>query len=66
MKLKALDIVVLRYDLPEHDMHEGELGAVVDVYEPNAIEVEFVEASGRTKALLTLDVSAVRALNDAA
>jgi hypothetical protein len=64
MKFKVLDTVVLRRDLPEHGLREGDLGAVVEVYEPDGIEVEFVTASGRTEALLTLKDSDVRAVGD--
>ena len=60
MKYKTLDTVVLARDLPEHGLRKGDLGAVVEVYEPDGIEVEFVTASGRTEAVLTLEVSDVR------
>jgi len=36
----------------------------VEVYAPDAIEVEFVTASGRTQALVTLPPSAVREVGD--
>jgi hypothetical protein len=62
--LQALDIVVLNEDLPQHGLRRGDLGTVVDVYAPDAIEVEFVTASGRTQALVTLSPSAVREVND--
>jgi hypothetical protein len=35
---------------------------VVQVYGPNAVEVEFVNGAGRTQALLTLEASDVRAI----
>jgi hypothetical protein len=38
------------------------MGTVVEIYAPDAVEVEFVVASGRTKALLTLKVSDIRAI----
>jgi hypothetical protein len=47
--------VVLARDVHEHGLREGDLGAVVEVYEPDGLEVEFVTASGRTAALLTLN-----------
>jgi hypothetical protein len=47
MKAHALDTVVLQRDLPERGLRRGDLGAVVEVYEPEGIEVEFVRASGR-------------------
>lgn len=59
-----LDTVVLERDLPEHGLRRGDLGAVVEVYAPDGLEVEFVMASGRTKALLTLRATDVRAVSD--
>ena len=64
MKFKTLDTVVLTRDLPQHGLHTGDLGAVVEVYEPDGIEVEFVAASGRTQALVTLRVDDVRGADD--
>jgi len=52
MTFNPLDPVVLVRDLPEHGLKAGDVGAVVEVYPPGALEVEFVVASGRTKALL--------------
>ncbi len=60
MKYKMLDSVVLDRDLPEYGLCKGDLGAVVEVYEPDGLEVEFVTASGDTEAVLTLRVSDVR------
>lgn len=60
MKFNELDIVVLDKDLPNEKLRRGDLGAVVQVYEPDGIEVEFVTASGRTEALLALSASDVR------
>ncbi|HUR27054.1 MAG TPA: DUF4926 domain-containing protein [Planctomycetota bacterium] len=64
MKFKPLDTVVLSRDLAEHGLRQGDLGTVVEIYEPDGIEVEFVTASGRTEALLTLKESDVRAVGD--
>jgi len=61
---KLLDTVVLDRDIPEHGLRSGDLGAVVDVHEPDGLEVEFVLASGRTQALLTLNARDVRAVRD--
>lgn len=60
MKFKMLDSVVLDRDLPEYGLCKGDLGAVVEVYEPDGLEVEFVTASGDTEAVLTLKDSDVR------
>lgn len=62
MKFALLDTVVLNRDLPEHGLRAGDLGAVVEVYGEEAVEVEFVQASGRTKALLTLRQSELRSI----
>jgi Domain of unknown function (DUF4926) len=59
-----LDVVVLNTDLPTHGLKRGDLGAVVDIYGPEALEVEFVTASGRTRALITLKPSDLREVGD--
>jgi Domain of unknown function (DUF4926) len=64
MRFKLLDTVVLDCNLPEHGLRKGDLGAVVEVYEPDSLEVEFVTASGRTEALVTLREGDVRAVAD--
>ncbi len=46
--IRELDTVVLLRDLPETGLRVGDLGAVVMVYGLEALEVEFVTASGRT------------------
>jgi Domain of unknown function (DUF4926) len=46
--IHALDVVVLTRDIPAHGLRRGDLGAVVEVYGPESIGVEFVAASGRT------------------
>jgi len=65
MEYSLLDTVVLNHDLPEHGLKLGDLGAIVEIYEPDGLEVEFVTASGRTGALLTLSVGDVRHVADA-
>jgi hypothetical protein len=54
MKFALLDTVVLNRDLPEHGLRAGDLGAVVELYGADGVEVEFVQPSGQTKALVTL------------
>ena len=55
MIYKLLDTVVLDRDLPEHSLRNGDLGAVVQVYEPDGLDVE---------ALATLNVKDVRPVQD--
>ena len=61
---KLLDTVALTRDLPKAGLRRGDLGAVVEVLTPEAFEVEFVAASGRTQALLTLGIDDVRHVGD--
>ena len=64
MKFRPLDTVVLERDLPVYRLKRGDLGAVVEVYEPDGLEVEFVTVSGRTEALVTLNAADVRPVAD--
>jgi hypothetical protein len=61
---RELDTVVLVHDLPDAGLHSGEVGAVVHVYAPDALEVEFVTSAGTTAALLTLSAHDVRIARD--
>jgi hypothetical protein len=64
MAYAVLDTVVLARDLAEQGLRAGDLGAVVEVYPPDGVEVEFVQASGQTKALLTLKAADLRPVAD--
>jgi uncharacterized protein DUF4926 len=64
MNFKQLDTVVLDRDVPESGLRKGDLGAIVQTYEPDGLEVEFVTASGRTQAVVTLRLLDVRAVMD--
>ncbi len=56
--------MVLTKDLPDYGLRSGDLGAIVQAYEPDGLEVEFVTASGRTQALITVSRGDVRAVRD--
>lgn len=60
MPFKILDTVVVIADLAAHGVRRGDVGAVVQVYGPEAVEVEFVTASGHTQAVLTLGSNQIR------
>jgi hypothetical protein len=64
MNILTLDTVVLMEDLPMHGLRRGDIGAVVEVYEPDGVEVEFVTGAGKTQALVTLAVDEVRPIGD--
>jgi hypothetical protein len=52
---QILDTVALGTDLPELGLFAGEAGVVVELLGDDAFEVEFVNASGRTYGLHTLE-----------
>ena len=62
MTHKPLDTIVLKRDLPEHGLRKGDLGVVVETYDPDGIEVEFVAPSGETRAVLTLKLHDTRSV----
>ena len=64
MTVHPLDVVVLIRDLPAHGLRRGDLGAVVEVYGPDSIGVEFVAPSGRTQALVTVRPGDLRPVAD--
>jgi len=64
MEIKILETVVLDRDLPEYALKRGDVGAVVECYPPEGLEVEFVTGAGRTQALVTLKVSDVHPVAD--
>ena len=61
---KLLDTVVLKRDVAESGLRTGDLGAIVEVHDPDHFEVEFVAASGRTQALVVLCSDDLRRVND--
>jgi hypothetical protein len=64
MRYEVLDTVVLARDLPAYHLRAGDLGSIIEVYEPDGVEVEFVTASGKTGALVTLTTDDVRPVAD--
>ena len=64
MTYAVLDTIVLDRDLPDHALRKGDVGAVVEVYERDGLEVEFLTASGSTAAVLTLNARDVRPATD--
>ena len=61
--INELDTVVLARDIPSLGLEEGDVGAVVHLYEGgDAVEVEFVSGSGATLAVETLRSADVRPL----
>ena len=61
---QLLETVALTHDLPAQGLCLGDVGTVVEVLAPDAFEVEFVAASGRTQALVTVSGADIRPLGD--
>ena len=61
---ELLDTVALTHDIPDAGLRKGDLGAIVEIHPTGEMEVEFVVASGRTQALLTLRDSDLRVVGD--
>ena len=53
-ELKFHDVVALMEDRPEEGLRRGQIGTVIDVYEPGVFEVEFADTQGQTYASLAL------------
>ena len=64
MMFHPFDIVVLQCDLPEYNLHKGDVGVVVELYPQDGLEVEFVSGAGKTQALLTLTKEDVRPIGE--
>jgi hypothetical protein len=52
--IKLHDVVALLEERPSDGLAMGQVGTVVEMHSPEALEVEFLNSSGRTIALLPL------------
>ena len=41
--MKLLDVVALTENLPDFNLYKGQVGTIIEVYEPDVFEVEFVD-----------------------
>jgi len=59
--IKELDQVVLKKDLPEKGLQEGDIGTIVLIHQNGeGYEVEFVALDGETIAVVSLSANQVR------
>jgi fructose-1-phosphate kinase PfkB-like protein len=65
MKFKLLESVVLEVDLPAIGFAKGDQGTVVELYQPDGLEVEVFNADGSTRDVFTLRASPLRRTTDA-
>ena len=61
--MKLLDVVALLEDLPELNLYRGQVGTIVEEYEPNIFEVEFSDTTGRAYAIETLNADQLMILH---
>jgi Domain of unknown function (DUF4926) len=52
--MKLLDVVALLEDVPNCPLYRGQVGTIVEVYEPKVFEVEFSDLNGKAYAIETL------------
>ncbi|WP_414563768.1 MULTISPECIES: DUF4926 domain-containing protein [unclassified Anabaena] len=60
--MKLLNVVALTEDLPELELYRGQVGTIVDEYEPGVFEVEFSDLAGHAYAIETLNASQLMVL----
>lgn len=52
--MNLYDVVALLQDLREHDLRRGQVGTIVEEWQPGVYEVEFADTHGRAYALVAL------------
>ncbi len=62
-KIKLLDVVALLENVPEVGLYQGQVGTIVEEYEPEVFEVEFSDTSGRAYAIETLNANQLMVLH---
>ena len=62
-QLKLLDMVAVLHRSGDPEIHAGDVGTVVELLPPDAVEVEFVSRNGRTRHIGTLPTDDVLVLN---
>jgi len=60
--MKRLDVVALIQDCPELGLYCGNVGTIVEEYEPGIFEVEFSDTNGKAYAIETLNASQLMVL----
>jgi hypothetical protein len=60
--MKLLDVVAIIENLPKLGLYRGQVGTIVDEYEPGVFEVEFSDVQGKAYAVETLNASQIMVL----
>lgn len=53
-RMKLYDMVALLVDLPTEGLKRGQVGTIVEIWEPGVFEVEFADTNGMTYAMVAL------------
>lgn len=61
--LKIRDVVALLEDIPDHRLHRGQVGTIIEKLAPQVFEIEFSDDHGRTYALLVVHADQLIALH---
>ena len=61
--MKLLDVVALLEDLPELNLYRGQVGTIVEEYEPGVFEIEFSDTTGQAYAIETLNAQQLLVLH---
>ena len=57
---ELFDLIALQRDVEDKNLRAGDVGTVVEVLNGPAVVVEFVEASGDTRAVITVEEADLR------
>ena len=60
---KLLTVVALTADIPEKDLHRGNVGTIVELLDSQNFEVEFSDNDGKTYAIESIKSDLLMALN---
>jgi hypothetical protein len=52
--MNLYDVVALIEDLPQHGLKRGQVGTIVEEWQPGVYEVEFSDTNGVTYAMIAL------------
>jgi hypothetical protein len=61
--IQVLDVVALTEDIPDRSLVRGQVGTVVEAYDPGTFEVEFTDNEGKAYAMLPLKSSQLLVLH---
>jgi hypothetical protein len=61
--MKLYDVVALIEPLPEYDLERGQVGTIVEEWEPGVYEVEFADTNGVAYAIVAVEADKLMVLH---